>query len=73
MVLVPGGRRGARAGAWHSDREHARRLREEILYAEHEPPPMNPLMREGIGKGEDGRGVAGVRDFTGEGLERKRK
>ena len=34
---------------------------------EHEPPPMNPLMREGIGKGEDGRGVAGVRDSTGEG------
>ena len=42
-----------------------------LSQAEYEPPPMNPLMPEGIGKGEDGRGVAGVREVMG--LDRKMK
>ena len=48
------GRRGARkAVPSHKPCEHA---------AAYEPPPMNPLVRKGIGEGEDGWGVAWVRE-----------
>jgi len=47
------GRRGARKTVpSHGPCEHA---------AVHEPPPMKPLVRKGLGKGEDGWGVARVR------------